>query len=175
VDYGRINPEAVAWAFQNSADLLQSELERVRSLNEKAAQLAGFAGVVLAILGSVARDGFVADLGSVGEVAFAAFYFGAGLSLAATILWLVLWVYRPKRYVAVDPEEIRNYLTDERLLRAEPWALQIRTMRTVYPAARWAEKGAAQMAGRIGIGAGFFAAGLGMFLGAVITLGLGSL
>jgi hypothetical protein len=174
VDYSRINAETVAWAVQNAANLLQGELDQVRSLNDKAAQLAGFSGVVLAILGSLASDGFATKLGSVGESVFAAFYFGSAFLLAATILWLVLLVHRPRRRVAVDPEEIRTYFTDERLLEAEPWALQIRTMRTIYPAAVWAKKGAAQMEARIGVGAGLFAGGLTLFLGAVITLGVGS-
>jgi hypothetical protein len=175
VDYSSINKESVAWAFENANGLLRAELERVGSLNDKAAQLAGFAGVILAILGSVARDGFRAELGSVGEVAFAIFYFGAALLLALAILWLVSLVYRPRRYVAVDPEEIRNYLSDDRLLRAEPWALQIRTLRAIHPAAEWAEKGASQMAHRIGIGAMLFVGGLVAFLGAVLTMGAGSL
>jgi hypothetical protein len=174
VDYSRVNGESVAWAFQNAANLLQGELDQVRSLNERAAQLAGFSGVVLAILGSLAGDGFASRLGSVGEGVFATFYFGSAFLLAASIIWLVLLVHRPTRWVAMDPEEIRNYVTDERLLRAEPWALQIRMMRTIYPAALWARKGAAQLKGRIGVGAGLFAGGLTSFLGAVITLGLGS-
>jgi hypothetical protein len=175
VDYSRINKDSVAWAFANASDLLRGQLERVGSLNDKAAQLAGFAGVILAILGSLARQGFSSDLGSVGEVAFAIFYFGAAALLATTILWLVSLVYRPRRYVAIDPEEIQNYLSDERLLQAEPWALQIRTLRTMYPAAQWADDSAARMACRIGVGAALFAGGLLAFLGAVITMGLGSL
>jgi hypothetical protein len=175
VDYSRINGASVAWAFESASNLLRDELERMRSLNDKAAHLAGFAGVALAISGSIGRDGFGSSRGGVGEVAFAAFYFGAMAALAATMLWLVLLVYRPRRHVAIDPMEIRNYLTDDRLLQAEPWALQIRTLRMIYPAARWAAAGAAQMEHRIRVGAGLFATGLTLFLGAAVTLGLGSL
>lgn len=175
LDYAQINKQTVAWAYDTASGLLQSELDRVRSLNEKAGQLAGFSGIVLAILGGLANDAFDAGLGCVGEPLFAASYFGAALLLGVAILWLVLLVYRPRRYVALDPEEIRNYLVDERLLRSEPWALQLRTMRTIYPATQWAEKGAAQMARRIGIGAVLFVAGLGLFLVAVVTLGIGQL
>lgn len=175
MDYSRINPDSVAWAYSNASALLDGELERIRSLNDKAAQLAGFSGVVLAILGGLATTAFDADLGSVGEGAFAVLFFLGAALLAAAILWLVLRVYRPRRFLAVDPEEIRNYLTDERLLQSQPWALQIRTMRTLYFAARWAERGAAEMARRIVVGAHLFVAGLMFLVGAVVTLGIGSL
>lgn len=175
MDYTRINPETVEWAYGNAVALLQGELDRVRGLTEKAGQLAGFAGVVLAILGGLSKDGFKAHLGSVGENTFAVGYFGAALLLGGAILWLVVLVYRPRRYVAVDTAEISNYLTDDRLLRSKPWALQIRTMRTVHLAATWAEEGAAQLAWRIKVGVFLFAAGLGFFVAAVITLGIGEL
>lgn len=175
IDYSKIDKASVSWAYSNASTVLQTELARVQSLNEKAAQLAGFCGVTLAILGGLADGGFGAKLGSVGEPVFAACYFGAALLLGAAIAWLVLFVYRPRRYVALDPSEIRNYLTEERLLRAEPWALQMRTMRTLYLAASWAEKGAAQMARRITVGALLFTAGLMLFVCAAITLGVGEL
>lgn len=175
MDYSRIKPETVAWAYGTARDLLQGELDRIRSLTEKAAQLAGFAGIILAILGTLAAEAFATDLGAIGDVVFAACFFAGAAVLAGAILWLVLLVYRPRRYIAVDTEEIQNYLTDDRLLRSQPWALQIRTMRTIYLAARVAERGAAQMASRITVGAVLFLLGLMLFLGAVITLGAGSL
>lgn len=173
MDYSRINEETVEWAYRTADGLLKEELERARLLTDKAAQLAGFSGIVLAILGGMARDAFGAALGSPGEAIFAACFFAAAGVLTAAIAWLIVLVYRPRRYVAVDTGEIRNYLEDERLLQAKPWALQIRTMRTLYPAARWAEKTAGQLAFRITVGASLFLIGLFLFLGAVITLGIG--
>jgi hypothetical protein len=175
VDYSRIDPDSVAWAYENASALLQQERDRVSSLNDKAAQLAGFSGVILAILGSFAREGFTAKLGSVGEVVFAVCYFGAALALALAVAILILLVYRPRRFIAVDAAELGNYLGDERLLQSKPWGLQIRTMRTLHLAAKWAEKGAAEMASRIRIAVSVFGAGLALFVGAVITLGLGQL
>ena len=175
VDYSEINPESVAWAYENSVSLLEQERARVDSLNEKAAQLAGFSGVILAILGSFAKDGFKAQLGCVGEVVFAVCYFGAALALAAAVAILILGVYRPRRFLAVNTDEIENYLTDDRLLRSKPWGLQLRTMRTLHGSAKWTEKGAAIMASRIKYAVFVFGAGLAFFVVAVITLGVGQL
>lgn len=156
-------------------ELVRTERERVASLNDKAAQLAGFSGVILVILGSLAKDGFKAHLGSVGELTFAVSYFAAAVGLVAAILVLILRAYQPRRFLAIDTDEIANYLGDERLLRAEPWALQIRTMRTLHPLAKIAETGAAEMAAWIKLGGYIFALGISLFLVAVLTLGIGQL
>ena len=150
-------------------DAVQSDCD------EKAAQLAGFSGVILAILGSIAKDGFTAQLGCVGEVVFAACYFGAAIALAGAVGILILFVYRPRRFLAVSADEIDNYLTDDRLLRSQPWGLQLRTMRTLHGSAKWTEKGAAIMAQRIKCAVFVFGAGLAFFVVAVITLGIGQL
>lgn len=175
IDYSQIKPETVAWATQNARQLLADENDRVRSIDGKSSQLAGFAGVILAVLGAVAPDALREDLGGVGDPVFAVMYFTAAVSLTIAIVWLVFFVLRPQRFVAIDAEEIGAYLEDERLLRSEPWGLQMRTLRALRRAAIWAQKAGQQKADRLTIGIVIFGIGLGAALAAVVTLGAGSL
>lgn len=129
MDYTRVDHATVEWATQNARDLLREESDRIQALDTKAGQLAGFSGVILALLGSLAKDAFTRDLGCVGDPVFAVAYFLAAGTLAGALLWLVFSALKPQRFVAIDADELTQYLEDERLLRAEPWALQIRTLR----------------------------------------------
>jgi len=175
VDYSRINHETVAWATENARELLREENERIQALDSKAGQLAGFAGVILAVLGSIAADAFAEDLGAVGDPVFAVTYFASVGALTAAILWLVFFALKPQRFIAIDARELTAYLEDERLLRAQPWGLQIRTPRALRDCTAWAQQGAEQKANRLTTGVVIFAIGLAAALGAVVTLGLGSL
>ena len=175
MDYSQINHETVAWATENARSLLKDENERIQALDAKAAQLAGFSGVILAVLGSIAPDAFDGDLGAVGDPLFATTYFASVGALTAAILWLVFFALRPQRFIAIDAEELTAYLEDERLLQAQPWALQIRTLRALRNCTSWAQQGAQQKADRLSIAVVIFAAGLAAALVAVVTLGLGSL
>lgn len=175
MDYSRINRETVSWATENARELLRSENDRLQALDGKAGQLAGFSGVILAVLGSIAPDAFGERLGTVGDPLFAAAYFASVGSLTAAILWLVLFALRPQRFIAIDAKELDAYLEDERLLRAEPWALQIRTLRALRDSTSWAQRGAELKANRLTVGVVIFAFGLGAALVAVVTLGVGNL
>jgi hypothetical protein len=175
MDYRKIDPETVAWATENARQLLDDESELVRSLDAKAAQLAGFGGVVLAIMGSIASQGFNEDLGSAGNVVFAMAYFFAAGVLTASILWLAFYAFTPQRFVAIGAAEISEYIDDERLLRAKPWALQLRTLRALRDAVAWAQEAAVQKANRLTTGAVLFGIGLVAAVSAVVTLGLGTL
>lgn len=171
VDYSKLDKETVAWAHDHARALLTDENERVRAIDGKAAHLAGFAGVILAVLGSLAPEAFDDDLGRIGEVVFAmGFFLAAGL-LSASILWLVFRVMKPYRFVAIDATEVRNYLTDDRLLRAEPWALQMRTLRVLADVTEWAQAAAQQKADRLSSGVIMFGVGLAAALVAVVTIG----
>ncbi len=165
-------PETVAWAVENARSLLLNETDRARSLDGKAAQLAGFAGVTLAVLGSIAPEALSQDLGCVGDPVFAVAFFAAAGLVTGSIVWLVFGVLKPQRIVAIDAKEIANYLEDERLLRAEPWALQMRTLRALRDGALWAQRVAEQKASRLGVGVTLFGFGLGSTLVAVLTLGV---
>jgi hypothetical protein len=175
VDYSRLDKETIAWAHDNARALLSEENERVRTIDGKAAQLAGFAGIILAVLGSVAPDAFDANLGQIGEVTLAVAFFLAAGALSASILWLVFKVMKPYRFVALDAKEIRNYLDDERLLRAEPWALQMRTLRVLAGVAQWAQDVVQSKADRLAEGVVLFGVGLGATLVAVVTIGVSNL
>ena len=174
-DPSHINPETVAWATQNARQLLADENDRVRSLDGKAAQLAGFTGVILAVLGSVAPDAFKEKLGCFGETAFAIAYLIAAFSLSAAIVWLVFFVLKPQRFVAIDAAEIKAYVEDERLLRSKPWGLQMRTLRALDHATSWAQAAGQQKADRLGIGVILFGIGVLGAIAAVITLVMASL
>jgi len=171
----RINPDTVAWAVDNARTLLHDETDRVRSLDGKAAQLAGFGGVTLAVLGSIAPDALSEDLGCVGDPLFALSFFAAAGFVTGSIIWLVFLVVRPQRFVAIDAKEIGNYLEDERLLRADLWAIQMRTLRALRDSALWAQRAAEQKANRLAIGVTLFGIGLGTTLLAVLTLGVANL
>jgi hypothetical protein len=175
VDRSAVTPDTVAWAVENAQTLLRDETDRVRSLDGKAGQLAGFAGVTLAVLGSIAPDALSQDLGRVGDPVFAAAFFGAAGFVTGSIIWLVFLVLRPQRFVAIDAKEIRNYLQDDRLLRAEPWALQMRTLRALGDSALWAQRAGEQKASRLGVGVTLFGIGLGTTLVAILTLGVANL
>jgi hypothetical protein len=175
VDYRRINHETVAWAAENARELLREENQRIQALDGKAGQLAGFSGVILAVLGSIAPDAFDGNLGTVGEPLFAGAYFASVGALTAAILWLVFFALRPQRFIAIDATELTAYLEDERLLRAQPWALQIRTLRALRDCTSWAQRGAELKADRLTIGVIIFAVGLASALVAVVTLGVGNL
>jgi hypothetical protein len=175
VDYSQVNYETVAWATENARALVKQEAERIQALDGKSAQLAGFSGVILAVLGSLAANAFDKDLGSVGDPLFAVAYFLSVVSLTGAILWLVFFALKPQRFIAIDAAELTAYLEDDRLLRAEPWALQIRTLRALRNAAVWAQTGAEQKANRLSLGVAIFGSGLGAALVAVVTLGAGSL
>jgi hypothetical protein len=95
MDYSRIDPETVAWAYERASALLELELGRSQSLTERAVQLAGFAGIVLAMVGGLAQDGFTVELGPLGERLFAWCYLVAASLLGVTILWVLALVYRP--------------------------------------------------------------------------------
>ena len=71
MDYSRINRQTVEWATENARLLLQEESARIQGLDSKSGQLAGFAGVILALLASVAIGAFERDLGDVGDPLFA--------------------------------------------------------------------------------------------------------
>jgi len=174
VEHGGVNPDTVAWAADNARELLRDESERVRALDTKAGQLAGFAGVILALLGSIAPEAFRSSLGDVGVPLFAAFYLLAAALLASSILWIVFLTLKPQRFIAIAAAELGEYLEDERLLRSDPWALQIRTMRAVRDAAVWAQVAGERKADRLTVGMILFAAGLTATLGAVVTLGIRS-
>lgn len=175
MDYSRINHETVAWATDNARELLREENDRIQALDGKAGQLAGFSGVILAVLGSIAPDAFDGDLGAVGDPLFAAAYFASVGALTAAILWLVFFALRPQRFIAIDASELTAYLEDERLLRAQPWALRIRTLRALRDCTSWAQQGAESKANRLGAGVVIFAIGLAAALVAVVTLGAGNL
>jgi hypothetical protein len=175
MDPTRVNPESVAWAQAQASSLLDGERERLRSLNERAIQLAGFASVVLAVLGGFAYEGFAASLAPFGEITFAAFYFTALIALAATILWVLTLVYRPRSYTSVGTNELRHYLENPALLEGRAWALQLRTMHSLYLAARWTRRRASRMAEGLRIAALLFGAGLICVVGATVTLGIGAL
>jgi hypothetical protein len=175
MDYTRIDPETVEWATKNARELVHEESDRIQALDAKAGQLAGFSGVVLALLGSLAKDAFTRDLGCVGDPVFAGAYFLAAAMLAVTILWLVFSAIKPQRFIAIGAKELERYLVDERLLSAKPWALQIRTLRALSDATSWSQRAAQQKADRLSTGVVLFASGLVFTLVAVITLGLGSL
>jgi hypothetical protein len=175
MDYSRLNHETVAWATENARELLREESDRIQLLDTKAGQLAGFAGVVLALLGSLAKDAFARDLGTVGDPLFAVVYFGAAATLATAIMWIVFFALKPRRFIAIDAKELSMYFEDERLLSAEPWALQLRTLRALRDAVSFSQRGAAQKADRLSTGVVLFGVGLACTLMAVITLGVGSL
>ena len=97
------------------------------------------------------------------------------VGLATAILWLVFFTLKPQRFIAIDAKELSRYLDDERLLSAEPWALQLRTLRALRDAASWAQRGAQQKADRLSTGIALFGVGLASALTAVITLGAATL
>lgn len=175
MDYSKLDPETVAWALDNARTLLSEENERVRAIDGKAAHLAGFAGVILAVLGSLAPDTFDEDLGCVGDPLFAVAFFVATGVLTGSILWFVFRVMKPYRFVAIDAKEVGNYLEDERLLRAEPWALQMRTLRVLAGVTGWAQGVAQQKADRLNEGVVAFGVGLAAALVAVVTIGVANL
>ena len=74
-------------------------------------------------------------------------------------------------FVAIDAAEIDRYIPIAPL-RAEPWALQMRTLRSLRDAAIWAQEAGEQKANRLATGVVLFAAGLGSTLVAVVTLGV---
>ena len=174
MDYSQLNKETVAWATSNARELLHEESDRIQALDTKSGQLAGFGGVILALLGSLGKDAFPRDLGSVGDPVFAVAFFLAVIMLAASILWLAMTL-KPQRFMAIDAKELSAYLEDDRLLRADPWALQLRTLRALRDAVTWSQLGAQQKASRLTTGVMLFALGLTGALVAVITLGAGSL
>jgi hypothetical protein len=169
------NHETLAWATENARELLKEENDRIQALDAKAGQLAGFSGVILAVLGSIATDSFDKNLGAVGDPVFAAMYFASVGALTAAILWLVFFALKPQRFIAINARELTAYLEDDRLLRAQPWALQIRTLRALRDCTLWAQQGAEQKANRLTTGVVIFAVGLAAALAAVVALGLGTL
>lgn len=175
MDYSQINRESVAWATDNGRELLRAENDRIQALDAKAGQLSGFSGVILAVLGSIAPDAFDRNIGAVGEPLFASAYFASVGALTGAILWLVFFALRPQRFIAIDAAELTAYLEDERLLRAQPWALQMRTLRALRDCTSWAQRGAELKANRLTIGVVIFAVGLAAALVAVVTLGVGNL
>ncbi|HEX8054296.1 MAG TPA: hypothetical protein VF517_15010 [Thermoleophilaceae bacterium] len=175
LDYTRLDHKTVAWATENARELVKEEADRLRALDAKSAQLVGFAGVILAVLGSLGKDAFLRDLGYVGDPLFAAAYFLSMLVLTASILWLVFFTLKPQRLVVIDAKELSAYLEDERLLQAEAAALQIRTLRALRDAASWAQRVGKQKASRLSTGMALFAIGLAAALVAVTTMGAGSL
>jgi hypothetical protein len=164
------NPDAVAWYVDNASALLADEHRRGESLQTRAGQLAGFAGVSLALLGSLLPDAFGGLELSEERLAGGAYLLALAL-LIATIVLAVVRVLKPVRYAAIDAREVREYVTD-RFLVADRWEVQVRTLRALAMAVASAQSNNETKAKWLGRCVVVFLAGLVASAGCLATLGL---
>lgn len=131
------NAEAVSWMVSEAEGHLAEQEARLESLRGRAAQLAGFAGLLLGLLAALAPGGFAGMSDTAHFVAAGTFVVALALLLAGILISL-LFVVRPTRTRGIKPaERIDGFLRSERELRAEPWQLQLRTLRAFPGILKW--------------------------------------
>jgi hypothetical protein len=123
--------------LEQAAAQAEEQSARLDSLQLRAGQLAGFAGILLGLLASLVPDGFAEMGGPVRYLAQGSFIVALVLLLTAIMLAL-LFVVRPRKFREVSPAEwIDEFLADRRRFRAEPWQLQLARLRSYPEALRW--------------------------------------
>ncbi len=131
------NRESIAWMIGQATDHLAEQDARLESLRLRAGQLAGFAGILLGLLAALAPDGFSGLSGSAHAIAITIFIVALLLLLAA-ILVSLLFVVRPTRFRAISAgARIGEFLSSKAQLTAEPWQLQLATLRAFPGNLRW--------------------------------------
>jgi hypothetical protein len=130
------NRESVAWMLDQAVAHLEEQSARLDSLRLRAGQLAGFAGILLGLLASLASDGVSGLNGSAKYLATGALIASLVLLLAAVCL--ALFVVRPTKFREVSPaERIEDFLVTRSHFQAESWKLQLARLRTYPEVLRW--------------------------------------
>ncbi|MBN9622942.1 MAG: hypothetical protein J0H06_08315 [Actinobacteria bacterium] len=123
-----VNPEAVAWYLERSERLLVELRERVLAQRSRGAQIAGFSGAVLALVGANAESTLSALHGSARVCA-------AGCLLMGSLLLVVAFVTALRggllpRFVSdLSVGEVANYATDRFVQEPDLWRVHLRTIR----------------------------------------------
>jgi hypothetical protein len=123
--------------LEQAAAQAEEQSARLDSLQLRAGQLAGFAGILLGLLASLVPDGFAEVSDSSRYLALGAFIVALVLLLAAIILAL-LFVVRPRKFREISPAEwMDEFLGHKSQFAAEPWQLQLSRLRSYPEALRW--------------------------------------
>jgi hypothetical protein len=164
LELGNLDSDTVAVAADRAQKLFDDQQERLSGLDQKATQLAGFAGVVLAVLGSAAKDVVDADFSCAMTVLVRGSLLLSALLITVTIVYLVVTVLYPQPFAAVAAEEIRRYLGegDEPLLEVTPTAFLVRQLRGLYRATASVQQGADEKARQIKAAARLFSAAIAL-------------
>jgi hypothetical protein len=171
-DAEKVEGETVAWFFEYAQSILDAQRDRFSALEQKATHLAGFAGVVLAILAAVASDGVGDQLSGVAEAIVTCSLIVASSAMVLTLVVVVLGVLLTSPYRSVGAEEIALHLgyEDGPLLEVPAWAPQVRASRAILEAVADLQLGASAKAARVNLAAASFVLGTVAAAVGVLTL-----
>ena len=121
------NPEAIAWYLERSERLLGELRERTLSLRARGAQLAGFAGAVLALAGANV-DSVLGSLGGVPRDCAGGSLLVGILLLVACLLVVLRGTVFPESISIISANEVANYLTERFIAEPDLWRMHLRTI-----------------------------------------------
>ena len=163
------NPAAIAWYVEEAQRLLEDQQRRAESLRTRGGQVAGFAAVLLALIGGNAAKILEAVDGG-GETLIGLALIGAAGLLAVSVGVAVVGVVMPRPFVTISAAEITNYLTDRFLNEPDLWRVHIRSLRALEIATKDAQAGGNAAVKAIGVSLYAFLAGLAFSVFAIGTL-----
>lgn len=137
IDGSNANHASLAWMASEAKEHVAAQAESLESLRIRAGQLAGFAAILLGLLAALVPNGL--DRASTGADILAKVSFVAGLFLLlCSILIALLYVARPTRSRAVrEAEHVDRFLESEAQFTAEPWQLELTSLRAFPGIIRW--------------------------------------
>lgn len=122
------NPEAIAWYVQRSEAQLADLRERVQLIRIRGGQLAGFAGAVLALVGSNAES-ILGDLEGAPRLCTGALLLLGSLLLIASLTAALRGTLLRDLLWGTSVTEVANYTSDRFVNEPDLWRVQIRTIR----------------------------------------------
>ncbi|MBK5233106.1 MAG: hypothetical protein JJE13_09025 [Thermoleophilia bacterium] len=127
------NPQTVAWTTSNARIMFEDQERRASSLETRAGQLAGFTGLVLALIVPLGVEG-IHDASW--DIPVYGLIIVASASAVFALFSLVHGVLAPAWFVSISSSEIDNYINDSRFQTQPPEELQIRTLKAIRDAVK---------------------------------------
>lgn len=153
------NAGAVGWYMEQAERQLDERRERAAGLRERGGTLAGFAGVLLALVGANAAD-ILTELGPCVRIFVGVLLACAITLLAASVAWTVLRVILPVRSPSISSDEVGNYASERFTHEPDLWRVQVRTLKGIHPAIEKATEITDEAGNALNVAAVLFVAGL---------------
>lgn len=166
-----MDTDSVEWITTNASSAVEDQQRRAESLQTRAAQVAGFAGVTVALAGPLAKSALTSLHGHP-ECAAAVFFIGGSIGLALAIILSVFFVLRPIKHLALSADEIDLYVNDSRFVTSKPYEIQFRTLKGYAKTVRRYELNNARKATYLKLSAYLYLYGLVSIVALAVTLGI---